>query len=107
MAYTFEELKKKTVAELRKIAAEMDNEELKGYTQLNKEHLLEVLCKALGIDMFVHHKVVGVDKSSIKIRIRELKKKRDNALSSHNHVELKFIRGQIRHLKKALRRAAV
>jgi len=107
MSYTFEELKKKTVAELRKIAAGTDHESLKGYTKLNKEHLLEALCKALGIDMFVHHKVIGLNKTQIKMQIRELKKKRDVALAAHNSVELHSVRKKIRLLKKRLRKAAV
>ena len=37
MDHTFEELKKKTVAELREIAAGIGDEAVKGYTQLNKE----------------------------------------------------------------------
>ena len=107
MSYTFEELKKKTVAELRKIASETEHEVLQGYTQLNKEHLLAALCKALGIDMYVHHKVVGLDKSRIKSKIKELKKKRDEALAAHDQTELKNIRRKIRHLKKVLRKATV
>lgn len=107
MSYTYEELKKKTVAELREIAKGIENEAVKGYTQLNKEHLLNAICKALEIDTFVHHRAVVSDKSTIKRQIRELKKKREEALSVHNHTELKSIRFQIRHLKKKLRKAAV
>lgn len=107
MAHTFEELKKKTVAELREIASGMEHEALKGYTQLNKEHLLAALCKALGIDMHVHHKVVGIDKSQIKAKIKALKKKRDEALAAHDHKQLKLARRQIHHLKRTLRKATV
>jgi hypothetical protein len=60
MDYTFEQLKHKTVAELREIAKGNEHEALQGYTQLNKEHLLVALCKALGIKQ-EHHDVVGVD----------------------------------------------
>ena len=107
MSHTYEELKKKTVAQLREIAAETEHEAVKGYTQLNKEHLLAAVCKALGIEMHVHHEVVGVNKSKIKSQIRQLKKKRDDALEKHDHKELKAVRVQIKHLKKALRRATV
>jgi DNA-binding IclR family transcriptional regulator len=107
MAYTFEDLKHKTVNELRDIAKEMDHEEVQGYTQLNKEHLLEAICKALHIDMHVHHEVVGIDKSSIKSQIKKLKKQRDEAISSKKPDELKHIRKKIRNLKKALRKAAI
>ena len=107
MSFTFEELKHKTVAELRKIAAELESEEVQGYTQLNKEHLLEVLCKALKIDMHVHHHVVGIEKTSIKKKIKTLKIKRDEALKAGDHAELKKIRKQIHKLKNVLRKATV
>ncbi|KAA3609646.1 MAG: hypothetical protein DWQ05_22195 [Calditrichaeota bacterium] len=107
MAYTFEELKKNTVAQLRAIAKEIDHEAVQGYTQLNKDHLLEAICKALNLDMHVHHEVVGVDKSSIKKRIREFKKQRDAALESKDKVALRKARHEIRNLKKTLRRATV
>ena len=107
MSYTFDQLKQKTVAELKKIASGMEHEALKGYTQLKKDKLIAALCNALGIDTFEHHRVVGLDKTKIKAKIREYKKKRDAALEAHNHTELKFARTQIRHFKKVLRKATV
>ena len=107
MAYTYDELKGKTVAQLREIAAGMQHEALQGHTQLNKEHLLVALCKALGIDMHKHHQVVGINKTEIKAQIKQLKKKRDEALAAHDHSELKTIRRQIHHLKRQIHRAAV
>ena len=107
MAYTFDELKHKKVNELRDIAKEMDHEEVQGYTQLNKEHLLEAICHALHIDMHVHHEVVGVDKSTIKSQIKELKKQRDEAISSKKPDEIIRIRRKIRGLKKTLRKATI
>ena len=74
MEITFEQLRHKTVAELREMAKGIEHEAVQGYTQLNKDHLLVALSKALGIQ-HEHHDVVGVDKASIKSRIRELKKK--------------------------------
>ena len=94
MAYTFEELKHKTVGELRDIAKDNQHEALQGYTQLNKEHLLVALSNALGIK-HEHHEVVGVDKASIKARIREMKKKRDEALAAHDSAQLKTARRTI------------
>ena len=38
MAHTFPELKSKPLAELREIAAGIEHEAVKGYTQLNKDH---------------------------------------------------------------------
>jgi len=105
MAYTFEDLKKKTVAEMREIAAGIEHEALKGHTQLNKEHLLAALCKALNIDMFVHHQVVGINKTALKAEIKQLKQKRAEAIKSKNYEQLLQVRGRIRNLKKTLRRA--
>ncbi len=107
MAHTYEELKKKTVAELREVAASIEHEELKGYTQSNKEHLLKALCMALGIDMFEHHVAKDAHKSEIKAKIKELKKERDKAVEEHKSKELKIIRRKIHHLKSVLHKAAV
>ena len=106
MDYTFEQLKHKTVGELRDIAKDNQHEALQGYTQLNKEHLLVALSKALGIK-HEHHQVVGVDKASIKARIREMKKKRDEALSAHDHSQLKTVRRTIHRLKRQIQKATV
>ncbi|MBZ5553433.1 MAG: hypothetical protein LAO21_11985 [Acidobacteriia bacterium] len=107
MAHTYEELKIKTVVELREIAAGIEHEALQGYTQLNKDHLLVALCKALNIDMHAHHEVKGLNKSEVKAQIRELKKKRDEALAAHDHTRLKDVRRQIHHLKRQIHRATV
>lgn len=74
MAHTYEELKGKTVEQLREIAKSLDHESVRGATQMNKEHLLPILCKALGIDTHVHHQVEGIDKPAIKTKMKELKK---------------------------------
>ncbi len=107
MEYTFKDLKTKTVAELREIAKGIEHEAVKGYTQLNKEHLLQAVCTALNIDMHVHHDVIGLDKSKIKREIRKLKLERDNALEAHDHQKLKAVRKQIKAYKNRLRRAMV
>ncbi len=106
MDYTFEQLKHKTVAELREIAKGNEHEALRGHTQLNKEHLLIALSKALGIK-HEHHEVVGVDKASIKARIREMKKKRDEALAAHDGKQLKVVRRTIHSLKRQIHKATV
>jgi len=106
MEYTFEQLKHKTVVELREIAKGIDHEAVQGYTQLNKDHLLVAISKALGIQ-HEHHEVVGVDKAAIKSRIRELKKKRDEALSAHDHAQLKTVRRTIHRLKRQIHKATV
>lgn len=107
MAYTFGDLKHKTVAQLREMAGEIEHEAVKGYTQLTKEPLLKGICEALGVDMHEHHEVVGIDKRSIKAEIKELKKQRDQALEAKDRSELKSIRRQIHALKRKIHRATV
>jgi hypothetical protein len=107
MDYTYKDLKGMTVAQLREIAAEIEHEAVKGYTQLNKEHLIDALCEALGIEKHVHHEVKGLNKGQIKSQIRKLKKERDKALEAHDHAKLKEVRKEIKHLKKKLRKAMV
>lgn len=106
MAYTFEELKHQTVADLREIAKGIEHEAVQGYTQMNKEHLLVAISKALGIK-HEHHDVVGVDKASIKARIKDLKKKRDEALAAHDRNQLKVVRRTIHRLKRQIHKATV
>src|SRR5688572_17439453 len=106
MAYTFEELKHKTVDELRDIATGIEHDAVQGYTQMNKDHLLVALSKALGIK-HEHHEVVGVDKASIKARIRELKTHRAAALAAHDHAQLKVVRRTIHRLKRRINKATV
>lgn len=107
MAHTFEELKHKTVAELREIAKEVQHEAIEGASQMNKDHLLKALCTALHIEMHAHHDVVGIDKAAIKLRIRELQKKRDAILASTERQELRGVLRQIHALKRTIRRATV
>ena len=103
MAYTYEELKEKTIAELRDIAKDVQSEHVQGYSQLNKEHLLPALCKALGIDIHEHHTVTGIDKAAVKSQMRELKKQRAAALEAQDHAQLKSLRRQIHRLNHQIR----
>ena len=103
MAYTHSELKHKTLAELRDIAKDIEHEAVQGYTQLNKEHLVVAICKALNIDIHEHHDVVGIDKPAIKAKMRELKQKRDAALEAHDHGALRAVRRQIHGLNRQIR----
>lgn len=105
MELTYEALKKMTVAKLREIASEMEDEALKGYTQLNKEHLIEAICQAQGIETRKKHEVVGLDKAAIKSRIRRLKDRRDTALENRDHDELKSVRRKIHRLKRKIHKA--
>ena len=107
MAYTYEELKRKTVAQLRDIARGIDHDAVQGYTQMNKEHLLVSICKALNIDMHEHHKVVGLNKSEIKAHIKQLKEKRDAAIAAHDPAQLKMVRRRMHRLKRMIHKATV
>ena len=106
MAYTYEQLKHMTLADLREIAKGTEHEAVQGYTQLNKEHLVGALAKALGIQ-HTHHDVVGIDKASIKARIRQLKTQRSAALEAHDHAQLKAVRRNIHRLKRQIHKATV
>src|ERR1044071_3353534 len=102
MAYTHNELKHKTLADLREIAKDIQHDAVQGYTQLNKEHLVVAICKALNIEMHEHHDVVGIDKSAIKSRIKTLKTKRDAAVAAHDRAALKRARRGIHRLKRRI-----
>ncbi len=99
MAHSYEELKAKTVAELREIARDT----VQGASQMNKDHLLPVLCQALGIDTHEHHHVRGIDKGAIKAQIRALKAERDRALDTHDAMRLKAVRRQLHKLTHQIR----
>lgn len=105
MAYTYEELSKKTVAQLREIAEGIDHEVLHGFTTMHKEQLLPALCQALGIPAHAHHEVVGVDKAKIKAEIRKLKGERTAALEKRDRKQLREVRRKIRSLKRQIRKA--
>jgi hypothetical protein len=107
MAHTYEELKHKQVEELREIAKGLDHEAVKGFTQMNKDHLLPALCKALGIESHAHHQAVGLNKVAVKKKIRELQKERAKALEAHDRKQLKLIRRQIHTLNHRIRAASV
>jgi hypothetical protein len=107
MPFTFHELKLKTVGELRDIAKGIEHEAVHGYTQLNKEHLLVAICKALNIATHEHHDVVGLDKAGIKAKIHLLKKQRDEALKAHDSATLKDVRRHIHHYNHLLRKQMV
>jgi DNA-binding IclR family transcriptional regulator len=106
MAYTYEQLKHMTLADLREISKGSEHAAVQGYTQMNKEHLVGALAKALGIQ-HTHHDVVGIDKSTIKARIRELKTQRAAAIEAHDSAQLKAVRRNIHRLKRQIHKATV
>ena len=106
MTHTFPELKHKTLVELREIAVGIAPA-VQGYTQMNKDHLLEAICTALNIDMHVHHEVKGIDKTAVKAKIREWQKKRDEALAAGDRKGLRVALDHIHSFKHQLRKSMV
>ena len=104
MAYTYHDLKSRTIAQLREMAKGTEHEAVKGFSQMNKDHLLPALCKALGIEMHEHHAVVGIDKPALKAKIRALKSQRADALAKHDGDLLKNVRRQLHRVKRDIRR---
>ncbi|MGB6031817.1 MAG: hypothetical protein WBH55_03200 [Bacteroidota bacterium] len=107
MPYTYEELKAMKVAQLREIADGIQHEAVGGHSTMHKDKLLPALCVALGIEAHEHHEVVGIDKKKVKIEIRALKKKRDEALAGKDRKAFKETLHEIHQLKNKLRRATV
>jgi len=104
MAMTYEELHKKSVAELREIAKGIEHDAVHGFTQMNKEHLLPAICKALGIDTHAHHHVdSGFNKTEVKARMRQLRAERAQALDKHDSAGLKATRRQLHTLNRSVR----
>jgi hypothetical protein len=109
MAHTYEELKKKTVEDLREIAKGLDHEAVKGFTQMNKEHLLPALCKALGIDVHKHphHEARGIEKAKLKARMHALKAEKAKAVEAGDAAKLKAVRREYHRLNRKIRAATV
>jgi hypothetical protein len=103
MAHTYHELKEKTVAELREIAKGIQHDAVQGYSQMNKDRLLPALCRALNIGMAEHHEAKGIDKAAIQAKMRELKKRRAEALETHDSESLKSVRRQLHSLNHQIR----
>lgn len=103
MSYTYEDLKGKTIAELREIAKESTHEAVQGHTQMNKDHLLPALCQALGIDARAHHVAHGEVKLKARARMHELRGKRQQAVDTHDGGALKAIRREYHRLNHLLR----
>ena len=107
MAYTYEQLTKMTVAQLRDIAKDVQHDAVHGFSTMHKDKLIHSLCTALNIETHIHHAVVGVDKARFKAEIRGLKVKRAAAIGAKDYEQLRAIRRRIHHLKRAIRSATV
>jgi hypothetical protein len=103
MAHTYHDLKLLTLAQLRDIAKDLEHDAVKGYTQMNKDHLLPALCTALGIDAHEHHAAHGEVKLAAKKRMHELRAKKREAVEAGDHELLKSIRREYHHLNHRLR----
>lgn len=103
--HTYDEFKHSTVVQLRDIAKGIEHEALQGYTQLNKDHLITALCKALNIPTHAHHEARGIDKAKYKAQLKDLKKEREAALAAHDHAKLRAIRRHRRSLMHRIRSA--
>ena len=88
---------------MRDIAKDVQHDAVQGHSQMNKDHLLPALCKALGIEMHEHQDMKGIDKAAIKAKMRELKSRRSAALEAHDHNTLKSLRRQIHRLNRQIR----
>jgi hypothetical protein len=103
MAYTYHELKGKTIQELREIAKDVQHDAVQGYSQMNKDHLLPALCGALGIPVHEHAGVVGIDKPALKSRMRDLKRQRAEAVAGRDPQALRAVRRHIHALNHQIR----
>ena len=109
MAHTYEELKGKTIDELREIAKGIEHDAVQGYTQMNKDHLLPALCKALGIESHKHphHAAVGIDKPKVKARMHAIKGEKAKAIEGGDRKKLKALRREYHRLNRRIRAASV
>ena len=105
--HSYDEFKHSTVVKLGEIAKGIEHEALQGYTQLNKDHLITALCKALNLETHAHHEARGIDKSKFKDQLKVLKKEREAALAAHDHAKLKVIRRHRHSLMHRIRAATV
>ncbi len=107
MTLTFEEISSKNVTQLRKIAGKMEHDDLHGYLTMHKEKLVPAICHAMNIPDHVVHHVVGIDKESLKKKIKSLKVKRAEAIAAKDGAGLKKIRRQIHSMKRRIHKATV
>ena len=99
------ELQKTRVSDLRDMMKE-HLPEVTGVIGLKKEELVEALAKKFGIE-HPHKHVVGIDKTTLRAKIKTLKVSRQAALEAHDPAELKKQRRAIHRLKRRLRKAEV
>ncbi|MGQ9483889.1 MAG: Rho termination factor N-terminal domain-containing protein [Desulfosoma sp.] len=96
-------LEKMTAKELRELALSLEG--IVGVHAMNKAELIAAIKKAKGI-VDERSTQKSVDVRSLKAKIRELKRKRDEAKQAGNAKLVDAFRRRISNLKKKTRRAA-
>jgi hypothetical protein len=97
------ELQKKKVDELREMAK--DKADVTGASGMSKDQLVEVVAESLGIEK-PHLVAEGIDKQSIKKKIRTLKAEVAEAIQAKDREAIRRKRRQIHRLKRRIHRAA-
>lgn len=97
----YKDLEKMTVVKLREEAAKF--EDLKGVSGMNKPQLIDALCQKLAIQR-PHAEVEGIDKPTIKGRLKDLQAKRKQALADRNRETLADLRMRIKRYKRMLKK---
>jgi hypothetical protein len=96
-------LEKMTATELRDVAKAIEG--IIGVHGMNKAELLEVIRKSKGIEVVGKQKDVSYVRD-VKGKIRDLKKKREEAVNAGDAAKVTRLRLRINRLKKKARRAA-
>ena len=100
----WKDLEKMTVVKIREEA--LKHTEIQGVRGKTKAQLMDELATLLKIEKpHVHFTAKVFDtKEQMKMKIRELKKKRDALIESHDHSALHDLRRQIHGLKHQIRK---
>ena len=105
MTHTYEELKKKTIAELRR-SPRRSTRGRAGLHAAEQGTPVPAVCKALGIDTHAHHAAALAEKAAVKAKMREINAKKATAVESGDHELLRQLRRQYHRLNHTLRTAA-
>ena len=95
------DLEKMTAIKLREELAKF--EDVKGVSGMKKAQLIDTLCQKLDIHR-PEKAVVGIDKATLKARIRTLKSQREKAIAAHDHKTLADIRKRIKGYRRSIKK---
>ncbi len=98
------DLEKMTVGKLREELAKF--EDVKGVSGMKKAQLIDTLCQKLDIHQ-PEKTVVGIDKPTIKARIRNLKAEREKAMAANDYKALDDIRRRIKTYRRSIKKHTV